>query len=83
MPHLRIEYSAGLAAKADMAALCMAVHAAMVQAQRYFPLAGIRVRAFQADYSLVADALPKTILPHCRCQLAQGGPRPHWHRLAT
>lgn len=56
MPHLRIEYSAGLAARSDVAALCRIAHGAMVRAG-IFPLAGIRVRAFQADHAIVADGL--------------------------
>ena len=57
MPHLRIEYSAGLEARADIAGLCQALHGAVVQAG-IFPLAGIRVRAYRADHAIVADGLP-------------------------
>lgn len=56
MPHLSIEYSPGLEDRADMAALCRSLHAAMVEAG-IFPLAGIRVRAHRADHSIVADGL--------------------------
>ncbi|KEO51420.1 5-carboxymethyl-2-hydroxymuconate Delta-isomerase [Thioclava indica] len=56
MPHLRIEYSRGLDARADIAALCQAVHGAMCAAG-IFPLAGIRVRAFCADHAIIADGL--------------------------
>lgn len=58
MPHLSIEYSAGLEARVDMAAVCKALHGAMVAAG-IFPLAGIRVRAHRADYAIVADGLPE------------------------
>lgn len=54
MPHLSIEYSAGLETKADLSALCEALQAAMVQSG-IFPLAGIRVRAFRADHVMIAD----------------------------
>lgn len=54
MPHMRIEYSPGLADRADIRVLCQVVHAAMTQAG-IFPLAGIRVRAFCADHAIVAD----------------------------
>ncbi|MBB94340.1 MAG: 5-carboxymethyl-2-hydroxymuconate isomerase [Rhodobacteraceae bacterium] len=57
MPHLTIEYSPGLEKRADVAALCQSVHAAM-KACGVFPLAGIRVRAFRADVCIVADDLP-------------------------
>ncbi|WBU57357.1 5-carboxymethyl-2-hydroxymuconate Delta-isomerase [Paracoccus sediminicola] len=56
MPHLRIEYSRGLARRADIGSLCAGLHRAMV-ATGIFPLAGIRVRAFAADHAIVADGL--------------------------
>ncbi|MBF9031783.1 5-carboxymethyl-2-hydroxymuconate isomerase [Rhodobacterales bacterium HKCCE3408] len=56
MPHLRLEYSAGLEERADIAAICRAAHGAMTGAG-IFPLAGIRVRAFRADHAIVADGL--------------------------
>lgn len=58
MPHLRIEYSQGLAQRADIAVLCRSLHDAMV-GTGIFPLAGIRVRAFAADHAIVADGLPE------------------------
>lgn len=54
MPHLRIEYSPGLAGRVNMKGLCRAAHRAMVETG-IFPLAGIRVRAFCADHCIVAD----------------------------
>jgi 5-carboxymethyl-2-hydroxymuconate isomerase len=51
-----MEYSPGLEARADMAALCRVLHGAMV-ATGIFPLAGIRVRAHRADHCVVADGL--------------------------
>ena len=57
MPHMRIEYSPGLAGRVDMQALCNCVHGAMVETG-IFPLAGIRVRAFCADHCIVADDHP-------------------------
>ncbi|HQU68737.1 MAG TPA: 5-carboxymethyl-2-hydroxymuconate Delta-isomerase [Albidovulum sp.] len=58
MAHLTIEYSPGFEARADVAALCLALHQAMV-ATGIFPLAGIRVRAHKADHAIVADGLPE------------------------
>ncbi|MGR3803293.1 hypothetical protein [Marinibacterium profundimaris] len=58
MPRLSIAFSPGLEARADMAGLCRALHGALV-ASGLFPLAGIRVRAFRADYCMIADALPE------------------------
>lgn len=56
MPHLCIDYSPGLERRADIAALCRDLHAAMVAAG-IFPLAGIRVRAHRADHAITADGL--------------------------
>ncbi|MBL3701760.1 5-carboxymethyl-2-hydroxymuconate isomerase [Sulfitobacter sp. BDSS02] len=56
MPHLRIEYSAGLERRVSIAALCEALRVAMIETG-IFPLAGIRVRAFRADHAIVADGL--------------------------
>lgn len=56
MAHLSIEYSPGLDARADVAALCRAAQAAMIAAA-IFPVAGIRVRAHRADHAVVADGL--------------------------
>lgn len=56
MPHLRIEYSPGLAERADIAAVCRAAYTAMKETG-IFPLAGIRVRAYAADHCIVADDL--------------------------
>ena len=56
MPHLKIEYSAGLEKRADMAELCQAAYQAMLRTG-IFPKAGIRVRAFKADYAIVGDGL--------------------------
>ncbi|OOY04609.1 5-carboxymethyl-2-hydroxymuconate Delta-isomerase [Thioclava sp. F28-4] len=58
MPHLKIEYSAGLAERVDISAVCRALHAAMVECG-LFPVAGIRVRAYCADHAIVADGLPE------------------------
>ncbi|MEM8731790.1 MAG: 5-carboxymethyl-2-hydroxymuconate isomerase [Pseudomonadota bacterium] len=56
MPHLAIEYSSGLEQRADVSALCQALHKVMVECD-LFPPAGIRVRAYRADYAIVADGL--------------------------
>ena len=58
MPHLHLDYSPGLEARADIPALCRTLHAAMVAAG-IFPLAGIRIRAHRADHVIVADGLPE------------------------
>ena len=58
MPHLRLEYSPGLEARADLPLLCETLRRAMVETG-IFPVAGIRVRAFRADHAAVADGSPE------------------------
>ena len=56
MPHLVVEYSAGLEGRCDIRDVAKAAHAVLV-AQDIFPTAGIRVRFHRADVSIVADGL--------------------------
>ena len=56
MPHLQIEYDAGVEALVPVSDLVAALHARMV-ASTVFPTAGIRVRAYRADHAIVADGL--------------------------
>ena len=54
MPHLRLEYSANLEGKADIAAVCAAAHEAIL-ATGIFELGAPRVRAFPAPHYAIAD----------------------------
>lgn len=56
MPHLAIEYAPSLDRYAKIGDLCRALHAEMTRID-LFPLAGIRVRAYRADFAIVADGL--------------------------
>ncbi len=58
MPHLTVEYSANLARRTDLDALCRALHTAMM-ASGLFELGAVRVRALRADHYAVADLLPE------------------------
>jgi len=58
MPHLSIEYSAGLEARTDFPAFLRQLHEAII-ATGIFPVAGIRIRAHRADHAIVADGLPQ------------------------
>jgi len=58
MPHLTIEYSKGVTEQASIDSLCTALHREMLELD-IFPNAGIRVRAYQADFAIVADGLPE------------------------
>ena len=71
MPHLTIEYSANLDARADMAGLCRVLHAAIF-ATGLFELGAIRVRALPcADYA-VADLLPENSFADLRMRIGVG-----------
>ncbi len=56
MPHLALEYSAGLERRADLAGLCRTLHRVLCDSP-VFPTAGIRIRAHRADLAIVADGL--------------------------
>lgn len=58
MPHLTIEYSANLAAHADIAGLCQAAHLALMASGLFEPGAP-RVRAVRCDDYAVADLAPE------------------------
>ncbi len=58
MPHLTIEYSANLAAVADLDVVCRALHRAMLDTG-LFELGAVRVRALAAAHYAVADLLPE------------------------
>lgn len=71
MPHLRIEYSAGLAEKVEIDALCRTAYQAMIEAG-IFPLGGIRVRAFCADHAIIADDHPDNDFAACILTVGAG-----------
>ncbi len=58
MAHLIIEYSTGVARDRAIDQLCRAAYEAMRQSD-VFALAGIRVRAHQADHAIIADDDPQ------------------------
>ncbi|MEL7165412.1 MAG: 5-carboxymethyl-2-hydroxymuconate Delta-isomerase [Pseudomonadota bacterium] len=57
MPHLTIEYSSAVEQYIDIADLCRALHAVMVE-MPVFPTAGIRVRTYVAEHAIIADGHP-------------------------
>ena len=57
MPHLAIDYSANMEDRVDIAALCECIRLAALETG-VFPKAGIRVRAFKANFVAVADGNP-------------------------
>ena len=70
MAHLMIEISAAVARSIDTDALCQALHHSMVETG-IFPLAGIRVRLFEADACAIADKHPLTCLQPRRAARAR------------
>ena len=54
MPHLRLEYSAGLEARVDLNTVCNKLSDTLKETG-IFPLGGIRVRAFRAGSFSIAD----------------------------
>lgn len=56
MPHLLMDYSAGLEARCDLGAVAKVAHSAILNAG-IFPTAGVRVRLHRADIAIVADGL--------------------------
>ena len=57
MPHLRVEYSANLE-DSNITALCAALSGGLA-ASGIFPVGGIRVRAYPAAHSAIADSDPE------------------------
>lgn len=79
MPHLSIEYSANLDSVSDIAALCRALHTALLQTG-LFELGAIRVRALRcADYA-IADLLPKNSFADLRLRIGQGRSHDEKHK---
>lgn len=72
MPHLQIQYSPGLEALVDIQDFCDQLNDVMVQSG-IFPLAGVRVRAFRADFVSVADKHPANAF--CAMQVYMGAGR--------
>ncbi|MGB1156645.1 MAG: 5-carboxymethyl-2-hydroxymuconate isomerase [Alphaproteobacteria bacterium] len=71
MPHLSIQYSPQLDDSHDMAALCHALSDAIMETA-LFPVAGIRVRAFRAEYESVADRHPENAFVAMQMFIGQG-----------
>ena len=71
VPHLRIEYSASLEARADVPALVAVLHETM-WASGLFELGGIRVRAFRADHVAIADLHPENAFAHITLRMGFG-----------
>jgi len=71
MPHLAIEYSANLEEKADLDALCRAVHAAILKSG-LFEVGAVRVRAFPARHFAIADLKPENAFVDMSFRIGKG-----------
>ena len=74
MPHFMIEYSGNLDGVVDFGGLCEAIRAAAARIEA-FPVPGIRVRAFRADYFAMADGDPKHGFIDISIRLREGRPQ--------
>ena len=74
MPHFMIEYSGNLDTVVDFSAFCEAIRSAAAAIDA-FPVPGIRVRAFRADYFAMADGDPKHGFIDISIRLREGRPQ--------
>ncbi|MDW5440991.1 5-carboxymethyl-2-hydroxymuconate Delta-isomerase [Polaromonas sp. SM01] len=77
MPHLKIEYTANIDARADIATLCKALNQVLLEArdekgQAAFPVGGIRVLAYPAPYHAVADGKQDYAFVYLNLRIATG-----------
>lgn len=71
MPHITLEYSANMEARADMAALCNHLRLAAIETG-VMPMPGIRVRAFAARHVSIADGDPDHAFVDISVRLREG-----------
>ena len=71
MPHLTVEYSANLAERSDLDALCLSLHATMM-ASGLFELGAVRVRARACPHYAVADLLPENAFADLILRIGSG-----------
>ncbi|MFI5443875.1 5-carboxymethyl-2-hydroxymuconate Delta-isomerase [Polaromonas sp. UC242_47] len=77
MPHLKIEYTANIYARADMGSLCKALNQVLLEVrdekgQAAFPVGGIRVLAYPAPYHSVADGKQDYAFVYLNLRIATG-----------
>ncbi len=77
MPHLKIEYTANLEARADMGTLCRALANVLIQlkdeqGRPVFPVGGTRVLAYPAPCYAVADGNPDFGFVYLNLRIATG-----------
>ena len=71
MPHIVVEYSAGLKERLNLDELIAALHSAALQTG-IFPLGGLRTRAYEPSHCLVADGHPDNAFVHISVKVGHG-----------
>ena len=71
MPHLTVEYSANLEARADLDALCGTLLETIL-ATGLFEVGAVRVRALRADHYAIADRLPENGFVDLNLRIGKG-----------
>lgn len=71
MPHLSMDYSANLEARADLARLCSRLNATLLETG-FFEPGAIRVRAFRCDHYSVADELAANAFIDASLRIGEG-----------
>lgn len=71
MPHLTVEYSANLAGRTDLDALCVALLETVLETG-LFEIGAIRVRALKADHYAIADRLAENAFIDLNLRIGRG-----------
>ena len=78
MPHLTLEHSANLSAKADLSALCHELKEAVLETG-LFEVGAVRVRAIACDAYAVADELPDNAFLDMNFRISSADPKVNVH----
>lgn len=71
MPHIVVEYSAGLQDRLNLDDFIAALHGAALQTG-IFPVGGLRTRAYQSSHFLIADGHPDNAFVHISLKVGHG-----------
>jgi len=71
MPHIVVEYSAGLRERLNLDEFIAALHSAALQTG-VFPIGGLRTRAYEPSHCLVADGHPENAFIHISLKVGHG-----------
>ena len=71
MPHVVVEYSAGLEERLNLDEFIAALHGAALQTG-VFPIGGLRTRAYACSHCLIADGDPDNAFIHISLKVGHG-----------